>query len=640
MTTKKISLLLYCFFLCVLQFNANAITYYISSTGSNTNDGKSIATAWQTPAKINSTVLLPGDIVLFEGGKIFSGNIILDQSDANDVLRPVAFSSYGTGRATIQTTTSTVAGFKATNTQGINISNLIFRGMAGTSANADGVLFYTNSATGYYSNIQIKNVEVSNFGNCGIRFYSDWNSTVTAGFKRVVVDNCKVFDCREIGITSWGYDIPNVYQNYNIRVTNCEVYNIFGYSANGHKGSGIVLAQVDSALIERCVTYKNGKFNTACGGPGGIWVWSANNVNIQFCESYQNYSGSGKGCDGLGFDLDGGVTNSIIQYCYSHDNDGAGILLGNFQGARDWKNNIVRYNISINDARTNNSPITLFTAPGTVWDGLKFYNNTVYVTPSSSNNYPSFSALQMSDYGNSMMGFECYNNIFQTTGSIPLITIPASFVSSNPKFINNLYWSSGSSFDVSYGGVSYNSLTTWQNGTGREKNGSTPTGIFADPLLTNVSNSAPVIYPLAPEKLAYYKIPNNSPAVDKGLDLTTFQGFTLGNRDYFGNSVLSGAKVDIGACEYQKANSIFSAMANRNVKIIPNPSKGVFLVEFSNSNYDKVNISVSDLAGRELLAIETDDDNFLFGKNNLNAGIYVVSIKCQNTISNTKLIIE
>ena len=43
-----------------------------------------------------------------------------------------------------------------------------------------------------------------------------------------------------------------------------------------------------------------------------------------------------------------------MQYNYSHDNDGPGyLLLHSSAGARRAGNNIVRYNISQNDARKN-----------------------------------------------------------------------------------------------------------------------------------------------------------------------------------------------------------------------------------------------------------------------------------------------
>src|SRR6185369_3699922 len=112
-------------------------------------------------------------------------------------------------------------------------------------------------------------------------------------------------------------------------------------------GNGIFFKDVDGGMIEHCSAYNNGALNkNAGGGPVGIWAIFSNNITIQYNESYQNHT---RANDGNGFDLDGGVTNSRMQYNYSHDNDGGGYLLYQFTGARAFGSNICRYNISQND---------------------------------------------------------------------------------------------------------------------------------------------------------------------------------------------------------------------------------------------------------------------------------------------------
>ena len=94
-------------------------------------------------------------------------------------------------------------------------------------------------------------------------------------------------------------------------------------------------------------------------GPVGIWAWMSDHVKIQYCISYKNRTSRG-GKDGGGFDLDGGVTNSLIQYCLSYENEGAGYGLFQYPGASDWSNNIIRYSVSINDARTTEGAGSFF----------------------------------------------------------------------------------------------------------------------------------------------------------------------------------------------------------------------------------------------------------------------------------------
>ncbi len=625
-------------------------TYYVNNTGNN-SDGLSKSTAWTSIDKINATNFNPGDSILFEGGLSFSGNIELDNLDGNDEKNPLVFSTYGIGNSKISTKVNNKCGFKATNSQGIHIINLIFQGPGnGTLKDIDGISFYTTNLTGYLSNILIKNVEVSAFGYCGIRFYSNWSAITKGGFSDVIIDSCIVHDCRENGIVTFGYDdqSSNFYQHKKFKISNTQVFNITGYSASSHKGSGIVLSQIDSSIIEKCVAYNNGTGNSACGGPGGIWVYSANHITIQNCESHHNSSGVASGCDGLGFDLDGGVTNSTLQYCYSHDNDGAGILLGNFAGARPWGNNTVRYNLSVNDARTNNSAVTLFTATNTAWNGLQFYNNTIYVTPSIKNKTPEFGAFQMTNFGLSMNGVECYNNIFQTIGGLPLITVPTVFTSQNPKFIGNLYFSSGQLFSITYG-YKYGTLSDFRSaGIYCEKNGSINTGLDSNPQLINANRSPLTVFPLPIDSLNAFKIPANSLAKDAGLDLKTCFGIDPGVRDLWNNSLPRGFFFDIGAFEFPvQINGLSNSNSlNSKISIYPNPSNSDnIILDFGNKIEESVAVEMKNSAGQDIFRKEFSTFNYSNNKilipvHGLPNGIYLIKVYNGIFIYYSKLVIN
>ena len=81
-----------CYLLLLLMSacNCSAKTYYVSATGSDTNDGFSSAKAWKTIAKINTTIFLPGDAILFKSGDTFFGTL-------EPVTNNIVFSNYGEG---------------------------------------------------------------------------------------------------------------------------------------------------------------------------------------------------------------------------------------------------------------------------------------------------------------------------------------------------------------------------------------------------------------------------------------------------------------------------------------------------------------------------------------------------------------
>lgn len=615
--------------------------YYVNTTGNN-SDGLSISTAWTNLDKINTKNFNPGDTILFEGGKTFTGNLEFDNNDGNSASKPIILTTYGSGQATINTTPTTKCGFKATNTQGFHISNLKFIGPGnGTQKDIDGMLFFTTNTSGYLSNIHINNCEVSGFGYCGIRFYSNWDINVKAGYKDVMIDRCKIHDCRENGIVTFGYDVQttNFYHHKKFTIKNTEVYNITGYAASSHKGSGIVLSQIDSSLIERCVAYNTGTANSACGGPGGIWVWAANAITIEYCESHHNSSGTSTGCDGLGFDLDGGVTNSIIQYCYSHDNDGAGYLLGNFDGARPWGNNTVRYCISANDARTNNSAVTLFTAPNTQWNGLKLYNNTIYVTPSAKNKYTTFGAFQMTNYGTNMSGVECYNNIFCTTGGLPLVNVPNTFLSQTPKFIGNLYYANNEFFSISYGSK-YNSLSEFRGaGNYCEKNGSTNTGLDLNPILINTNKNPLTVYPKPTDSLDAFQFAEMSPCRNAGQDLKALFGINMGNKDFWGNTIKNENAYDIGAFEWKSQTSSILSYEFSNTKIYPNPIGNEDLIIDISKNYiPNTQLDLLDFTGKLCISQKLIEGMNTIKTQSLPIGLYFIKMSDGLSLQIFKLI--
>src|ERR1017187_5424595 len=144
------------FLLLVFSTRGFGTTYYVSSTGEDSNPGTSIASAWATISKVNSSIFLPGDTLYFEGGQTFNGNIFLPATDANDPNNLFVISTYGMGRATINAGSS--YGFYALNTQGFSISNLIFDGNStSTNTNAGFIIFSDLSGDAKLSNISISN---------------------------------------------------------------------------------------------------------------------------------------------------------------------------------------------------------------------------------------------------------------------------------------------------------------------------------------------------------------------------------------------------------------------------------------------------------------------------------------------------
>jgi hypothetical protein len=519
-----------------------AATYYVSGTGDDGHPGTSIAGAWATIDKVNSSIFLPGDTLYFEGGHTFNGSILLTAGDANDPANIFVISSYGTGRAIINAGTS--FGFQAKNTQGFSISNLIFDGNSAATNSAAGITIFSDMGGDIkFSNISVSNIEVRNFGAEGIAIYTTKNLT---GYQNVALNNLSVHDVKKNGIKIFGFVSQALvgWQHKNVIVSNCEVYNVPGSGTTTLEGNGVVLEGVDGGIIQNSVAHDMGQNNSFCGGPAGIWTLESNNITIQSCESYKIHSGTG--CDGAGFDLDGGVTNSVMQYNYAHNNDGAGYLMGQFQNARPWNNNTMRYNISENDAVTNEGGIGLFKGPGTTMSGANIYNNTIYISAQAANSNVCAAYLQNLTTGINNVAF--YNNIFITTGGVPFVEIPVGY---SAFFAGNMYWSPDGSFSISYQGNNYTSLASWRAATSNEMVNGNNTGFNSDPLLTNAGLGGTIGFGNSLTTLNAYKIGNpSSPANNAALDLNALFSIDAGNRDFWGTILPGGNTNSIGAGQF------------------------------------------------------------------------------------------
>ncbi len=71
------------------ELKISGVTYYVSSSGNDTADGKSPATAWKSLNRVSAAYLNPGDGVLFNRGDLFRGTVMTKPG--------VSYGAYGEG---------------------------------------------------------------------------------------------------------------------------------------------------------------------------------------------------------------------------------------------------------------------------------------------------------------------------------------------------------------------------------------------------------------------------------------------------------------------------------------------------------------------------------------------------------------
>jgi hypothetical protein len=517
-----------------------ATAYYVSPSGDDNNSGTSQDEAWQTIARVNEQTFAPGESINFRGGASFSGSLFFDSRDAGSAAGPITVTSYGKDRATIRPGTG--AGVVIQDTGGFLVSNLNLTG-AGMGTNRDYGIHVLDDLAGttVFHHIYVDNVNVSGFGNYGITI--DCQSS-TSGYQDIRITDSQLHNNLYGGLIMFS---PYFYNRsvttevvQGMYVGHVQVYDNPGSPSSPlASGNGIIVGGVNGGLVERCELHDNG--GQSHGNVGGVDAYNSNEVVIQYNEAYHNRTGGGT--DGDGFDLDWDSSNSVLQYNYSHDNDGTGFLLIGFNAVHQayppQTGNTVRYNISENDGRNNSYPAIYVVGPV---DNAELYNNTIYVAPAATG---APLGVEFSRWSGSGVHFR--NNIFQVTGGLSLIDTAGTQAGTDLLFQGNDYYTSGTAFHIYYDGIAYGSLVDWRAATVQEQLNGNPVGFNVDPQLQNPGGGGTIGNADLLDTLTAYLLKSTSPVKNAGLDLMALFGINPGPHDFYGHPIPAGAGYAIGA---------------------------------------------------------------------------------------------
>lgn len=455
-------------------------TYYVNSRTGNDDNLGTATKPFRSIAKVNALKLKPGERILFNGGQVFEGTLQLENINGS-VKDPIVIASYGKGTAIINAKDS--AGIVLEKCLGIKLQHLKLTGSGRKTGNTkDGL------AINHSSYVWVDEINVSGFQKSGLRIYSS---------QQVNANNIFAHDNGSAGIT-----VEAVYQtreSHHIKILNCRAENNPGDPTNltNHSGNGIVVGDCKNVLIDHCTATNNGWDMPRIGnGPVGIWAYEADSVIIQHCLSYENKTSKG-GADGGGFDFDGGVTNSVIQYCMSYGNQGSGYCIFQYWGADPWYNNIIRFNISENDGTVSDSQAGLY-----VWNVAEnskdFHDCDVYGNIIYNDKVAAFCWSKTSD----SHGMRFYNNVFVGRDSL----MWGKDKIGEAQYHDNDWWSITKKFYVD--GIT--DFATWAKQMGKEQRDGKLVGLNIDPQFkkpgaARLTSASQLRY------FTNYRLPANSP---------------------------------------------------------------------------------------------------------------------------------
>lgn len=343
--TKKITIILF----LILPFASMAIDYFVSSsTGSDHNQGTSAETAWQTISKVNTANLHAGDRILFKSGDTFKGTLALFTQGEEGLV--ISISSYGAGEKPQIDGDGAEAAIDLKNPANLLIEKLEIVNWKGKY----GIKFTAEDA-GEMKNLVFQNLDIHDVGYetttitdpsksiggiCGRvlkgKKPSWWDGLTIQKVYIHNVGSCGITFGNEVNLYKLSKDDPYYKTHKNVLIQECRIDSIVR--------DGIWIRQCDGAIIQHCEVSRTGMNAIS----NGIWFWDCLNSVMQYNEGWECLSPRGN--DGGPFSIDNHCWNCVIQYNYSHDNEGPGYMVFGRMG--DNGGNIVRNNLSFNDNTT------------------------------------------------------------------------------------------------------------------------------------------------------------------------------------------------------------------------------------------------------------------------------------------------
>ncbi|MXV15778.1 right-handed parallel beta-helix repeat-containing protein [Hufsiella ginkgonis] len=381
-------------------------TYYLdAASGNDQQDGRSPGTAWRSLPRAGGQVFLPGDSLLLRRGGKWNGQLTLQGSGAAGA--PVVVAGFGTGARPLLNgngATGPVVSLPETDhweIRGLEITNpasgvgsrtgILVRAMTGTRKYFRFNDLFIHDITGDYS-FETKGKNTGGIGIIG---------GPQTRFEDIGIENCEISNVVRVGI------FTNLTDGKQATRGNRPIHGLVIRNNRIHHcaGDGAIIRYAYRPVISHNLAYEN-----HCAAEDlvkhGVALWCRSTDEALF--EYNEVHHTRGGMDGQAFDADLDSYRTVVQYNYTHDNEGGMMLVYGSSGEA-----VVRYNLSVNDGEKgkhlfdfpvwtaprgsgifhNNTLISTLAAPPVIADEAletaRFYNNVFYSTAGAAPVIPS-----------------------------------------------------------------------------------------------------------------------------------------------------------------------------------------------------------------------------------------------------------
>lgn len=347
--------------------------------------GTTPAEAWYSLQKANAVVLQPGDRLLFRRGGAWMGRLAPKGSGREGA--PITLGAYGEGPKPCF-----CGGGRHGMEEGMTvllynqdyweIEDLDISNDAPEEGDRWGMVVRWHDY-GVGGHVHIRRCDIHDIAGRtkGPRFKGDGLLVVATGcntptgYDDILVEECTFVNIRRTALTVWSQwtERGRVYfrggreYSYHTSVgpwfgnTHVIIRNNF---IRDIAGDGILVTTTKGCLVEHNVAENCNNYNGAHYKDANVAIWPQNSDD--FIMQYNEAFGTGSTSDGQGYDIDFECYRPIVQYNYSHDNEGGFILVMD-----EVYDAVIRYNISENDH------CALFDARSPFH--MQVYNNTFYM---------------------------------------------------------------------------------------------------------------------------------------------------------------------------------------------------------------------------------------------------------------------
>ncbi|BBH22100.1 hypothetical protein Back11_34450 [Paenibacillus baekrokdamisoli] len=344
-----------------------AATYYVSTSGSDTNNGTSTSTPWKTLTKVSSITFAAGDSILLKSGDTWSGQF-LDLKGNGSSTNWITLSSYGTGnkpkiypyssQATVPAADpSNLAnngilwGVRLLNTAGWKINGL-------EVAYVKSGIVYMNDSPGTRDGLWIENCYIHDIVKWPLTPYPYAENRLPA--LQIMPYSVGIYTY----LGSTGSRLQNVtiknntiqYTDGPLEIRHADNVAIDRVTATDSYREGIQLTGINYNYVGTPIGSMTNSTILRSGLSGMTWgtaglqfnavhKFTADNIDI-------GYTKSPNSPDGVGIDYEGLNNNVTVKNSYIHDNDDEAVMYFRNPG---WSGGVDNVNTSlINNTFSNN----------------------------------------------------------------------------------------------------------------------------------------------------------------------------------------------------------------------------------------------------------------------------------------------